>query len=370
MPLPRLVLVLLLTSGFATWAAADPPPIAPVGKVLKFKNHVEPWFSASGKYLVAGSAVIDVDKQVLVGGRGKDKSDSPFPARLWALTADEREAYVFRDRSVERWGIPSAAKIAGVPADQPLGFSKDAKVCLTADGLINPRTGAKAGPRMALPPGDPRLLSPDGRTAIVVQNRSVVQRWETAMGKQLRPDLRLPESENINQVGFNVAGNVLIVGDTGGQVSRLFDVKTGAALSGVLKGYAAVVAVSPDGDLFAAAGDAGESVLVKAVKTEKEVATLVLTKEELGVRQVAFSPDGKRLVTLTSLAKRDDTGARGKGLCRITVWSAATGEVLARSDPKNYSTLLGPVVVVMSPTGKQFLTSGGGEVILWSMPAQ
>ena len=192
---------------------------------------------------------------------------------------------------------------------------------------------------------------------------TTIQRWDVVAGKRLEPDLSFQEKLDIWKLRFNDSGNVLTAETSNGPVSRLFDPKTGDALSPKIESE---VVVSPDGKLFAAVGQT-KKVTVQEVGTNKTVGTLTPELFDGTVHRLAFSPDGKMAVTFSFLNDRPVVPflAFVAGRNRLKVWSTTTGKVLAQSDVIDG----GVIQVRMSPDGKSFASSADATVQLWKMPA-
>jgi WD40 repeat protein len=116
-----------------------------------------------------------------------------------------------------------------------------------------------------------------------------------------------------------------------------------------LEGDVRGVAFSPDGKRVATAsqGQDGE-VKVRDAQTGKELLTLKGLSS--GAFAVAFSPDGKRLATASAFFER------GKGQAReVKVWDAKTGEELLTIQGSGIS--FGGESVAFSPDGKRLVTA-------------
>ena len=150
-------------------------------------------------------------------------------------------------------------------------------------------------------PGDgsgAEAFSPDGK--LLADGDSVLNRvylWRTATGLRAAT-LTAPGSGGIDGVAFSPDGRLLAAGDSDKHV-YVWDVGTGQlALTLADASIDGAVAFSPDGRLLAAAGVTGRGgpTYVWNTATGKLAATLRDPNGQ-GVNVVAFSPNGKLLVT-------------------------------------------------------------------------
>jgi WD40 repeat protein len=120
-----------------------------------------------------------------------------------------------------------------------------------------------------------------------------------------------------------------------GEQVKVWDAQTGKELR-TFEGSAASVTFSPDGKRLAIAGQGGEpgvmegldGVKVRDAETGQDLLTI---QGQAGpIENVIFSPDGKRLATLSSIARRD-----GKPMAsEIKVLDAQTGQALFTLKPE------------------------------------
>jgi WD40 repeat protein len=185
-----------------------------------------------------------------------------------------------------------------------------------------------------------------------VKEYGAVKLFDVASGKKVAPFAEL--TTPVNAVAFSPDGRTLAAGSGdvwhGGQL-RLLDV-TGHKPPAVLerREHIRCLAFSPDGTLLAAGG--WEEVKLWRVSPPRHIRSLRgLTS---GVHSVAFTPDGKRLVS----------GSGDVSVGEIKVWDVATGKEVARL--QGHERLVNSVA--LSPNGKRLITgSMDWSVRLWEM---
>lgn len=207
-------------------------------------------------------------------------------------------------------------------------------------------------------------FSPDGKT-LATGAADGVRLWDAAAGREAAT-LRLP-ARGMNFLAFSRDGKVVAAGwvtvdprtGKGGPGGvRVWDAAS-ARETATLEGIGGPVALSPDGKTLATTR--GREVDLWDVAAGKVRATL---KGHTGdVTAVAFSPDGGTVAT--GCAVRDAKANRWVS-GELRVWDAAKGGPRAVLD-KGGS---GVACVAFTPDGK-FLVSGGwsGPVKLWDFPS-
>ena len=164
-------------------------------------------------------------------------------------------------------------------------------------------------------------FSADGRQIVSGDNDGTAKVWDTATGKETLT-FKGHAGASLDSVAFSPDGRQIVSGSNGntvydlwhGQESmvKLWDAATGQETL-TLKGHTEAVtsvAFSPDGRRIVS-GSEDETVKVWDAATGKE--TLTLKGYTGGVLSVAFSPDGQRIVS----GSADNT---------VEVWDAATGQ--------------------------------------------
>jgi WD40 repeat protein len=246
--------------------------------------------------------------------------------------------------------------------------------------LWEPRSGRRRTTITALVDGVCSVtFSPDGKTLAVAEYPGVIRLWQVTESRE-RLTIKAP-AWTPGTVAFSPDGRRLAAGlwtgskdgvSPPGNGVAIWDTATGKLerrMTGHTDGVNAV-AFSPDGKLLVSGGSDGVAK-VWDTASGRERATLgfpSLTKR-LGVvlpawvEAVAFSPDGRTFVT--SAGSRLAPG-KSAGIGEVTVWSAETQRELATL--KGFDGIV--LGLVFSPDGGLLATAGGDGVIrLWTTAA-
>ena len=343
------------------WAVA----FSPDSKTMltgSYDNTARLWEVSTGKQLGPALHHNDQVMAVAFGPDGKTvlTGSSDGTARLWEVGTGKQLGPALQHQNYV-WAV---------------AFSPDGKTVLTGSHdktarLWEVATGKQLGPALHHQGNVGHVaFSPDGRTVLTRTDDNTVRLWGVATGKQLGSDLQ--HQNQISAVAFSPDGKTVLTGSFD-NTARLWEVATGKQIGPALQHQGTVKAVGPswleglldrDGVNAVAFSPDGKTVLTGSWdKTARlwEVAT----GKQLGpnlqhqhaVSAVAFSPDGKTVLTGSY-----DKTAR--------LWEAATGKQLGPALQHQVPMLaeMGVRAVAFSPDGKAVLTGSNDKTArLWEV---
>jgi WD40 repeat protein len=311
------------------------------------------------------------------GGPGEAIRSAAFsPDGRRIVTASEGRTARLWDLAIK---VPAGLPMAIVQAEfrghdglvQMASFSPDGRRVLTAsdDGtarLWDADPGDEAGPgKVRWPGSDPLAVSRDGRRLATwtwdpaaVGRRAVVHVWDTATRAEVAT---LPGHTNLVwTAAFGPDGNTLITGSWDRTV-RVWDLttKTTRHVLGGHRDKVMSVKLSPDGALvITVAADDGSEVQVWDTATGQRRFTPVAGGESVRPRWIAFSPDSRRLVVLTT-----KNGGASPDL--LHVFDTATGrELYTREQSRDRTGTWG--TACFSPDGGRVLASWPSRACVWN----
>lgn len=202
--------------------------------------------------------------------------------------------------------------------------------------------------------------APDGNTIVTGSSDGTVRFWDAATGKS---KATLTGYMRINTAAYAPDGKTIVTGNQGGMV-HFWDVSTAAlqnTFAGDKDGIIFNITYSPNGKTIAVVSSYNDRVLVRDAKTGKHKATLehfglidtiflLLQNREYDIGPIAYSPDGKTIVTggdyytvekgtvylwdaRTGIRKR--VIFKGPGAVRTVVFSKDGKKIIATGDWKN-----------------------------------
>jgi WD40 repeat protein len=185
------------------------------------------------------------------------------------------------------------------------------------------------------------VFSPDGRELLTGCVDGNARLWGAATGSLLRA---LRQRGPVRAVAFSSGGRTVLT--TGQHRLRLWETATGRLLHSMdVPGRLRVLVLSPDGARVLTGTADGTVGLWDAATLQARGPTLPRQQGE--IQQVCFGPSGKIILTVCRTGK----GGGAKSVC---LWRASTGERLCELRPP-----WGVSAVAFSPDGKKVLTGGG-----------
>ena len=202
--------------------------------------------------------------------------------------------------------------------------------------------------------------APNGNTIATASSDRTVRLWDVATGKS---KATLTEYMRINTAAYSPDGKTIVTGNQDGKV-HFWDASTAAlqnTFTGDKDGTIFNITYSPDGETIAVVSSYNDRVLLRDAKTGKHKATLkhvglidtiflLLQNREYDIGPIAYSPDGKTIVTGGDYYTVEKgtvylwdarTGARkrvifkGPGAVQTVVFSKDGKRIIATGDWKN-----------------------------------
>jgi WD40 repeat protein len=337
---------------------------------------------------------------------------STGPIRLWEVTTG-KELRQIKDRALAARAVafsPDASRLATAGADgvvqlwetatgkpwlrgeahegpvSALAYTRDGRFLATgggADGMLRLWDARTGGSVRALGGHDAAVqcldVSPDGRTVVSGSPDGTIRFWDLENGRELRrvvvrgerkalyivDGLRLSRDgrtlTSVSQERFDFAG-------FGSTLIQVWDTETARALRQLPEHSGPhlrpeLVALAPHGGTVALSelelqrGKVTPYVGVQDVAGGKTLAALHLDADG---RPMAFSPDGKVLVTQTS--RRTEEAGRERWESSLWLWEAATGRALF--DVRYPADIQ---AAAFSPDGSVLAAAGPQAIVLWEV---
>jgi WD40 repeat protein len=291
-------------------------------------------FTEPGNEPLAGAAFAgDATRIVTISARGT--------ARLWS-------AGTLRELRVLSAAAPARSRVVAVSPD-----GKEI-VTMSAGGTARVWSDRTHKQLAVLPLGIPGwrggvAFSDDGDAVAVVSGFQTARIWRARTQRQLTLS-EADQGSNLQDVVFSPDGTK-VLGVTG-TAAYIWSADSGLLLTTIpLTTSPAITNAiwSPDGNAILTFGTQDSTARIWSTATHREIGAI--TEPDGTLNGVAFSPDGKQIVT-----------ASNDGTARI--WNASTGvQLTAFTEPGNASV----ITAVFSPNGKQIVTaSSDGATRIWS----
>jgi RNA polymerase sigma factor (sigma-70 family) len=365
-------------------------------------NHVELIYCPDGKSFAVGGQLIDADTgekirsipfcfafapdgktmavpgfRVLDVATGKQTLPQPAEDEASAVNAvafsPDGKTLASADGSIRLWDAATGKKLRAFAANsgsQSLTYSPDGKTLTTDGGVWEADTGKQMRAR------EGRRWSPDGKYRARFAAQSV-KVWD-ADGKEIH-DLTVNEPHRFSAVAFSPDGKILAAGYQCSTPRQTDDLRPGDQMWKIQLWEAATakkvgnilvetkllwgisfLAFSPDGKMLASANGNG-IVRLWDLAIGKEILHVETANDVLGTMgrgrgtcTVVFSPDGKRLATLTS----------GMAVSVVRVWDLATRKEIHSIKGEGF------YCMALAPDGKTLATGNADTTCtIWAVPS-
>ena len=187
-------------------------------------------------------------------------------------------------------------------------------------------------------------FSPDGKTLCSGAEDGLIIVWDLAKRCE---KFRIDDEDNPLGMAFSKGGDKLFTARTRVKVFD-FSTKKSALIYKEINNAGRGVAISPDGQLLATAGNKN-TVRIWSLAANKEMAHLTGHIENIG--SVAFSPNGKTLASVSYDAT-------------VRLWDLNNNREIARFE-NHHKDYLSPVL--FTPDGETLISGAKGKVSLWDL---
>lgn len=199
-------------------------------------------------------------------------------------------------------------------------------------------------------------ISPDGQTLVSGGLRGTLKLWDMSTGQEIRT--LTGHTLSVYSVVISPDSQILASG-SGDNTIRLWQLSTGQELHTLMghiaerdkfssyQGSVDAIAISPDGQTLASAGNRDGTIELWQISTGEKVGTLIGHTE--GVRYLTFSPDGQTL-------------ASGSWDKTIKLWRISTGQELCTLTGHRFSV----TALAFTPDGQTLVSGCGNKTIkIW-----
>ena len=351
---------------------------AKTGEVLlTLKGHARgvhsAWFSPDGKRIVTGAALgvgtDDEPARVWDAETGKEIfTIKGHAGALWCLSCSKDGTRVVTgggDKTARVWDAKTGAELLTLKGHtrdvRSAFFSPDGTRIVTASDdrtvkVWDANTGTEYRPVSVHGTVYPAFFSPDGARFIALSLDERVKVCDALTGKTVlsldghatrKPgDFFGSGSFGLKSASYSADGTRIVTASDD-KTARVWDAKTGDQLASLkLTGWANSAESNSDGTRVVTASE-GKVVKVWDTKTNSELFTLSIPSDDpknpATVSFAAFTPDGKRIVTVGN---------------HVRFWDALTGDELLVLEKRTASFVRW---VAFSPDGTRMITAGGEQ---------
>jgi len=323
----------------------------------------------------------------------------------WVYSSDTtREVYISPDgkriitttlyaRLTRIWDAETGKELARVNSDAPVAFSSDgtkfvnlkgnneAEVFETETGKSLQNFKGHTGPLSSA------TFSSDGKKIVSTSEDGTARIWDIDTGKELLKmeghienppnsdkDGRVNFSDRVNFAVFSPDGKAIVTFGNRRDDARVWDAESGKELRKLegmpymSAGLGVTVAFSPDSKTIIAGGSL--AIRIWDVESGKELPKLVEGQGHTLVRSIAFSSDGKKIVTVGH-GDPSITNKNYKPYFTARIWDADTGkelqklEIFAPEQNVDEGPLPKPYTAALLPDGKQIITMYRMDTRIW-----